>query len=110
MNVILQPDEKLIKKGKANKTNFINSQGGELILTDKRLLFTGHGKNVGNDAASIPLNDLAGYGKASSFLLYMPIPIPNCIRVTTNSGQSIKFAVNGRKEWLKSLEECISRR
>lgn len=99
--------EKIIKQGKANKTSILQAQGGELVLTDKRLVFLGHGMNVGNDAANINLEDIVSYGKASTFLIWMPIPIPNAIRIVTKQGSAIKFTVSGRKKWLNELGQLL---
>lgn len=99
--------EKVIKQGKANKTGLFQGQGGELILTNKRLVFLGHGMNVGNDAASANIEDIMSFGKAFTFIIWAPIPVPNAIRVLTKQGKALKFTVYGRKKWIKELEQLF---
>ncbi|MHB9131511.1 MAG: hypothetical protein ACYDBB_10535 [Armatimonadota bacterium] len=55
MGLTLQTGEAILKQGKANKFSLFVSQGGELTLTDRRLVFTGHGVNIGNDQFSVAL-------------------------------------------------------
>lgn len=107
MNLILAEGERLVREGKANKTNFINSQGGTLNLTDRRLVFTGHGANLGKDMLSIDHSDILGYGPAFTFIIFFPLPIPNAIKVSLKNGKTYKFAVTGRKEWLSALGQNL---
>lgn len=108
MNFKLLDGEKIIKEGKANKTNLVNAQGGKLYLTNKRLVFVGHGKNIGEGTMAINLPDVLTFGKASTLTIFCPIPIPNAIKVVLSNGKKVKFTVYGRKKWLQEITSAIN--
>lgn len=108
VNFKMQDEEKVIKQGKANRTNFFNSQGGELVLTNKRLVFVGHGKNIGEGTVSINIDEIMVYGKASTFVIFLPLPIPNAFKVVTQQGKKFKFTVGGRKKWIKEISQVMN--
>lgn len=64
MNTKLLENEKIIKQGSANYFNrgngllFGQSAGGKLYLTNQRLLFEGHGFNVGREAVVVYVKDI----------------------------------------------------
>jgi hypothetical protein len=101
--------ETIIKQGKANKTSFFNAQGGELALTNKRLVFVGHGKNIGEGTIAINLDDVLTFGKASTFTLFFPIPIPNAFKISLQNGKTYKFTVSKKKEWLEELNKTVNK-
>ncbi|MTI66299.1 MAG: hypothetical protein FH753_06830 [Firmicutes bacterium] len=108
MNFKMLDGEKVIKEGKANRSNFINAQGGKLYLTNKRLVFVGHGKNIGEGTIAVELNEILTYGKAFTFSIFLPIPIPNAMKVVTQKGKKYKFTVYGRKKWIKEINNKIN--
>jgi len=54
VDIQLLAGETVLKRGKANKFTLINSQGGELVLTDKRLIFNGHGVTSAPTSSRFP--------------------------------------------------------
>lgn len=108
MNFKLLEGEKILKEGKANRSSLVNAQGGKLYLTNKRLVFVGHGKNIGEGTIAADIKDILTYGKASTFTIFLPLPIPNAIKVVLSSGSKYKFTVFKRKEWLKELKNVIN--
>lgn len=107
MNIHLQADEKIIRNSKANLISLFGSKGGNLTLTSNRLIFAAHALNIGSSGLSIERKDILGFSKAFAWpkLLFipLPIPIPNAIKFTTNSGKNYKFVVSGRKDWVSVL-------
>jgi hypothetical protein len=77
MQLQLLSGETIVKRGKANRTTLLNAQGGELVLTSRRIVFLDHGLNVGNGTTEIPMDQIMAYGKANTFTIFFPIPIPN---------------------------------
>jgi hypothetical protein len=108
MNFKLLDGEKVIKQGKANRSTIINAQGGELTLTNKRLVFVGHGMNIGEGTVSINLEDILTFGKASTLVIFFPLPVPNAFKVVTQQGKKYKFTVGGRKKWVAELSNAIN--
>lgn len=100
--------EDVIRVGKANRSTLFNAQGGELLLTNKRLLFVGHGLNIGKDTISINLEDISSCGLAYSIIIFLPLPIPNAFKVVTKDGKEYKFSVWRRMEWLVDLSSAIN--
>lgn len=100
----LQEGEELIKKGKANyASNLINKQGGELYLTNQRLIFKAHGLNVGDKMTIINIDDIMTFEKATNMIV-----IPNGLRIITQDGHKYKFVVYGRKKWVNELSKLIN--
>ncbi len=108
MNFRLQEGEKIIKQGKANRSRLLVVQGGELTMTNKRLVFVGHGMNAGEGTIAVNLEEIMTYGKAFTFSLWVPIPIPNAFQVVLNNGSMYKFTVGGRGKWLSELKNVIA--
>ncbi|WP_105618630.1 GRAM domain-containing protein [Vallitalea okinawensis] len=108
MNFKLLDGEKVITEGKANRCSLVNAQGGKLYLTNKRIVFVGHGKNIGEGTIAINLSDILTYGKAPTLTIFFPIPVPNAIKVVTDGGKKLKFTVAGRKKWLQEINNVIN--
>lgn len=108
MNFRMQEGEAIIKQGKANRARILAAQGGELTLTNKRLIFVSHGMNVGEGTISVNLDEVMTYGKAFTFSIFFPIPIPNAFKVVLKNGSMYKFTVSGRSKWLGEVNSIIN--
>lgn len=102
MRTKLNENERLIKEGKATFFNtFLStlgpSAGGTLYLTNQRLIFEGHGFNVGKESAILNLSDVASSGTG----------FPNTFYVITNQNQEFKFSVFGKKDWCSAVDSLI---
>lgn len=100
-------NEKVLKKGAANKFHCVLSKVGHLYLTNERLIFDGDGVNIGNDFVVIPLSKIQGFGKALTFNLFCPLFIPNAIKVFLEDGKMYKFTVYKRKDWLQKISNAL---
>lgn len=108
MDIKLQEGEKIIKKGGANLSTILQGKGGHLYLTNQRLVFIGHGMNIGKDKFEIDLSDVQYVEKAPTVSLWLLfIPIPNAIKVGTNNGRITKFTVTNRKDWIEKINNTI---
>jgi hypothetical protein len=106
----LAADERVLKQGQANWCRALSSQGGTLFLTNKKLVFLGHGMNVGQQSIVIELKNIISQTNAFTFNLFCLIPVPNSIKVIANDGRQYKFTVISRAEWLASLHKAIQDR
>ena len=99
----LQPGETLVKEGRANLQRGVESVGGHLYLTDRRLIFESHRFNVQSGPTEIPLPDVVDMRKVwTKFLGLIPIA-PNSIAVTTRDGQVRQLVCSGRDAWLEAI-------
>jgi len=90
----------IIRSGGAN--HFINGEavGGKLYLLTDKLQFQSHSFNIQNHGQIIDLEQI----KEVSFYNTLGL-IPNGLAVTTLSGQTEKFVVNGRRLWKEEIEK-----
>lgn len=99
----LEEDEKVVKEGPANHFMGIESVGGRLFLTDRRLLFKSHHSNFQVHEMSVPLGDVA----VAKAVMTLKI-VPNGIKVTRTDGSAERFVVEGRREWERLINEAVA--
>lgn len=102
MNTRLKEGESHIKEGSANYFNsrggiLGTSAGGKLYLTNQRILFEGHGFNVGRETVVINIKDIVNCSTG----------FPNSLTVLTDDNQEFKFSVNGKKDWQKEISSLL---
>ena len=107
MQINFREGESQIREGKANKTSLFWATGGKLILTNQRLLFLGHGMNLGKRGLVLELKDIFSVEKGVTFSIFLPIPIPNAIRIHTQDGTVHKFTVTKRGEWIEAISNAL---
>lgn len=104
MKIALQPDEKLLRDGGANLERGIETVGGELFLTDRRLYFRSHAFNLRPGATEIPLARVRGTRLCwTKFLKVVPL-LPNSLAVQTADGAEYRFVLFGRRKWARAIE------
>ena len=99
----LQPDEVLVKESRANLQRGVESVGGHLYLTNRRLIFESHRFNVQRGATEIPLSDVAEIRKVWTKFLGVIPTAPNSIALTTAGGQEHRIVCNKRDEWIEAI-------
>ncbi len=103
MKTRLKENEELIKEGNANYFNrggglmLGQSAGGKLYLTNQRILFEGHGFNVGREAVVIYIKDIISCSTG----------FPNTLTILNERNEEFKFAVNGKNEWCDTINSLI---
>jgi hypothetical protein len=105
MQTPLEPGETLVKQGQANMRRGIESVGGHLYLTDRRLVFESHRLNIQRGATEVPLADIAGMEKRWTKLLKLIPIIPNTLAVQTTQGEEHSFVCYGRDAWIAAVEQ-----
>ena len=99
----LQPEERLVKESRANLQRGVESVGGHLYLTDRRLIFESHKFNVQSGATEIPLSDVADMRKVwTKFLGAIPLA-PNSIALKTTGGQEHRIVCSKRDDWIEAV-------
>lgn len=97
--------EEVLFKGAANLMKGIEAVGGNIEITDKRILFESHKFNIQSGATSILLEHISNYKLGNSLGL-----IPNRITIVTKKGIEYKFVVSKRKEITKILDDILSQK
>jgi hypothetical protein len=98
----LEPDEKLVKEGGANRILNLEGVGGKLVLTNKRLVFKSHKLNVQVHQLSLPLSEIETVEAGKTGFLN------NVLMIYQNDGASNKFIVFEPAEWVKAVETKIA--
>jgi hypothetical protein len=96
--------EKIVRQGPANHWRGVEARGGWLVLTERRLVFTSHGKNVQNQGAEVRLDAITAVEPASSLGI-----VPNGLRVRHGDDAVEKFVVTERGAWLVALARGVTR-
>ena len=95
MNTKLLENETLIREGSA--TYFNSRLGGKLYLTNQRLLFEGHGFNIGREAVVLYINDIINCSTG----------FPNTLTVLNNRNEEYKFSVSKKKDWQSDITKLL---
>lgn len=97
------PDETPVKDGPANLQRGIETVGGWLYLTTRRLVFESHAFNVQTGATVISLASVTGARKCwTRFLNLIPV-FPNSVAISTQDGKEYRFVTFGRQAWIDAI-------
>ncbi len=103
MKIELQENEKIIKEGAANHFQGLESVGGKLYLTNRRVVFNSHNLNIQIHQISIPFNKIKKVEKRMSLGI-----VPNGLLIKTIDGKEEKFVVWGRSKWRTLIEQKVA--
>jgi hypothetical protein len=100
-------DECPVREGTANLQLGVETVGGTLYLTNRRLIFETQVLNIQTGATIIPLNTITGVRKCwTKFLNLIPL-LPNSIAVSTRDGKEYRFVAFGRQDWIAAIEGAL---
>ncbi len=99
----LNPNEKILKNGPANLQRGIETVGGNLYLTNLRLVFESHAFNVQRGTTLITLGEISSVTKCWTKFLNLIPTVPNSLAVTTNQGQERRFVLVDRNTWISAI-------
>ncbi len=91
----------VLKKGPANHVMNGESVGGYLFLLDESIIFKSHKINVNSHQLILPLEEITDIKPSLTLRL-----VPNGMRITTSGGEVEQFVVNGRKDWVREIEDA----
>lgn len=100
----LDAGEQLVKQGDANLQRGIETVGGRLFLTNRRLIFKSHRLNVQTGATEIALANVAATEVCWTKLLNLIPVAPNSLRVTTTAGDEHRYVLFGRAQWKEAID------
>ncbi|MGE8218242.1 MAG: hypothetical protein ACN6OU_00630 [Stenotrophomonas acidaminiphila] len=99
----LAAGETLLREGAANLQRGVETVGGRLFLTHRRLLFRSHGFNVQDGDTEIPLARIRGARPCWTRLLGVLPLAPNSLAVATDE-RDYRFVLFGRRQWLAAIQ------
>lgn len=105
----LRQGERLLIQGSANKWQTIGSKGGNLFLTNQRIVFKAHGFNIGSKFDEYELSDIQMQGNTVNIKTTSNLISFN-ITFYTKSGEKLSFVVtrSQKNEWIKQITEAIT--
>jgi GRAM domain len=99
MQTSLQPNETIVREGRANLQKGLETVGGRLYLTNQRLIFEAHKVNFQAGTTEVLLSTVRSLHPSwTKFLGFIPV-FPNSLSVITHNGQEFAFVLNGRATW-----------
>ena len=99
----LELDEQIEVEGPANLFRGIESVGGKIFLTNKKLIFKSHKINIQKGQTNIKYPEINKIIKRKTAKL-----INNGIRIITFDEKEFDFVVNERDLWFKKINERIN--
>jgi hypothetical protein len=104
MNTPSLAEETSVKDGGANLQRGLETVGGKLYLTNRRLIFESHALNIQTGPTIIPLGTITGTRKCwTKFLNLIPL-FPNSVAVSTKDGKEYRFVTFDRQAWIDAIE------
>ncbi len=106
METPLDSNETIVKQDGANLQRGIETVGGWLYLTDRRLIFEPHAINFQRDVTIIAKDSISGVAKCwTKFLNKIPIA-NNSLAVRTAQDQEYKFVLSAsvRDDWESAIK------
>lgn len=97
---IKNEEEQILADKPANMFRGIESVGGRIKITTKKVIFKSHALNIQRTTEEIPLNNIESVTKRNTMGI-----IPNGISIKLKSGVEYKFVVTGREELISLIEK-----
>ena len=94
----LEPGETLVHETLANHFKGMEGVGGNLYLTDKRLVFKSHKLNIQNHELSMPLSSITRIERSKTLGI-----LNNGLLIQQNEYKPEKFVVQGGSEWIQKI-------
>ena len=99
MNVEREPGEQVVRKSRANQWRGAEAVGGQLLLTDRRLVFSPHRVNLNRDLFAVPITDIRAVTLSTR---------ANSVAVQLADGRCETFVVFRRRTWAAAILEAAS--
>jgi hypothetical protein len=105
MHTDLGDGERLVHQSGANLQRGIETVGGHLFLTTRRLIFEAHRFNVKTGRTVILLRDVESVWKCWTKLFGLMPVFPNSLAVASANGKTYRFVMFGRDAWIRLIRE-----
>ncbi|MBS1643506.1 MAG: hypothetical protein JST36_00575 [Bacteroidetes bacterium] len=94
----LEIGESVVFQSPANHNKGLEAVGGQLLLTNHRLVFKSHKVNIQNHELIIPLAEIAQVSRFKSLGI-----VNNGLEVTLRNGTNERFIVQQAESWIEKL-------
>lgn len=109
MKTELDAGETVLKSSNANLQRGVETVGGRLHLTDRRLIFESHAFNVQTGASVVALSQIVDAEPVwTLFLGRIPL-MPNSLAVRTRERYELRFVLFGRRTWRREILQAAGR-
>jgi hypothetical protein len=106
MHTDLGDGERIVRESGANLQRGIETVGGRLFLTTRRLIFEAHRFNVKTGRTVVRLRDVEDVWKCWTRLFGLVPIFPNSLAVSTAEGKTYRFVMFGRDKWVRAIREA----
>ena len=98
----MSSSEQIVRDVAASMRRGIETVGGRLLITNKRLLFQAHALNIQKLPAEIPYNNISEIRRFKNLGI-----VNNGASIILNSGMEYKFILNKTGEIIKIINELL---
>ncbi|WP_210420084.1 GRAM domain-containing protein [Aquisphaera giovannonii] len=107
MNTQLLHNETPVRDGAANLQRGVETVGGWLFLTDQRLIFEPHSRNVQKQVEVVNLSDVAFVHPAWTLFFGLVPLFPNSILLSSKRGADLRFTVSNKTAWIEAIQGLL---
>jgi hypothetical protein len=100
----LLANELIVKEGSANLQRGLETVGGQLLLTNHRLIFEAHSLNLQRHSTVLELTDVVSTTPCWTKLFGLIPLVPNSLAVRLKDEKEYRFVLFGRKSWDEAIK------
>ena len=107
MKATLLANEAIVKEGSANLQRGLETVGGQLLLTNYRLIFEAHSLNLQRDSTALELRDVVSTSFCWTKLFGLIPLVPNSLALRLKDEREYQFVLFGRKSWDEAIKRQL---
>ncbi len=104
----LREGEAIIQESAANFQKNIETVGGRLFLTNRRLVFEAHSFNVQGGITELELSVINSLQPCWTKLFGLIPLFPNSLAVLTEQEKEFRFVLSNRQAWITAIESQLN--
>ena len=107
MKATLLANEAIVKEGSANLQRGLETVGGQLLLTNHRLIFEAHSLNLQRDSTVLALRDVVSTNFCWTKLFGLIPLVPNSLALRPKNESEYQFVLFERKSWDEAIKRQL---
>ena len=100
-------NEAIVKEGSANLQRGLETVGGQLLLTNHRLIFEAHSLNLQRDSTVLELRDVVSTNFCWTKLFGLIPLVPNSLALRLKNESEYQFVLFERKSWDEAIKRQL---
>ena len=100
-------NEAIVKEGSANLQRGLETVGGQLLLTNHRLIFEAHSLNLQRDSTVLALRDVVSTNFCWTKLFGLIPLVPNSLALRLKNESEYQFVLFERKSWDEAIKRQL---